>query len=285
MKSESPERVSVPSLLKFKASSQKRKLSALTAYDFSMAALIDRAGVDLILVGDSLGTVVQGLETTLPVTLDEIIYHSRCVARAVRRALLIGDMPFMSYQASTRKALESAGRLIKEGGVSAVKLEGGMNMAETIRRIVDVDIPVMGHIGLTPQSYHRMGGYRQQGRKHGKTSQAGSYERVLQDARAVEEAGAFALVIEGVPSELAAEITSTLSIPTIGIGAGPDCDGQILVSVDMLGLNTSSVPSFVKQFADLGSSLDKAVRTYINEVNNGVFPARRPASLVKVARS
>lgn len=284
MKDNSQERVTVPSLLKSKAAKSKRKLTALTAYDFTMARILDCAGVDLLLVGDSLGTVIQGLETTLPVTLDEVIYHARCVSRGVKRALVIGDMPFMSYQASVEKALESAGRLIKEGGVSAVKLEGGVPMADTIRRLSAVDIPVMGHIGLTPQSYHRMGGYKTQGRKHGTETQAGSYERILEDAKVVEEAGAFAFVIEGVPGELAAEITAKSSIPTIGIGAGPDCDGQILVTQDMLGMNQGELPSFVRKFAELGNEIASATTKYINEVQAGAFPVRRPA-LSKVARS
>ena len=283
MKDFSAQRVTVPALLQLKANSLKHKICALTAYDFSMASILDQAGIDILLVGDSLGTVIQGHATTLPVTLDEVIYHSRCVARGVRRALVVGDMPFMSYQSSIERALESAGRLVKEGGVGAVKLEGGVPMAETISRLAAIDIPVMGHIGLTPQSFHRMGGYKTQGLNHGDERKSGTYERILQDARAIEEAGAFAVVIEGVPGELAAEITSALSIPTIGIGAGPDCDGQILVTQDMLGMNLGHLPSFVRKFAELGKEIEQAVKLYHNEIQAGTFPLRRPA-LSKVAR-
>lgn len=274
-------RVTVPSLLERKSNraGQGAKICALTAYDFSMARLIDRAGIDIILIGDSLGTVIQGLETTIPVTLDEVIYHSRCVSRAVERALVVADMPFMTYQTSPEKALEAAGRLLKESGAAAVKLEGGLPMRDTIRRIVDVDIPVMGHVGLTPQSYHRMGGHRQQGRGHSNKDRpdAGSRERIMADARAVEEAGAFAVVLEGIPSDLAAEITAALQIPTIGIGAGPGCDGQILVVHDMLGMDSEFSPSFVKKYADLASVITGAAQQYIEEVQSSAFPAEAAA--------
>jgi 3-methyl-2-oxobutanoate hydroxymethyltransferase len=239
--------------------------SMLTAYDFAFSRIFDRAGIDVLLVGDSMGNVVQGQETTLPVTLDEVVYHSRMVARGAFRALVVGDMPFGSYQVSPEDALRSAIRLVKEGGVHSVKLEGGRNMSATIERIVGADIPVMGHVGLTPQSIHRMGGYRVQGRGEA------ARQRVIQDARAVEAAGAFSIVLEGVPADLAKEITGLLSIPTIGIGAGPDCDGQVLVMHDLLGLNDWT-PSFVKQYANLGSLASQAARRFAEEVANRKFP-------------
>ena len=270
--SPAPQRISVPYILHSKSARPAQKLVATTAYDFTTARLLDSCDVDIILIGDSLGSVVQGLETTLPVTLDEVIYHCRCVSRGVKRALLVGDMPFMSFQISPEKALEAAGRLLKEGGVSAVKVEGGVAISETIRRLVSVDIPVMGHIGLTPQSYHRMGGYTVQGKKAGSTEVAGTRDRVLADAHAVERAGAFACVLEGMPSDLAAEITETLSIPTIGIGAGAQCDGQILVSTDLLGMNPAFAPKFVKRYADLAGEITAAVSTYAAEVRAGKFP-------------
>lgn len=254
------------------------KITALTAYDYTTACLFDRAGVDIILVGDSVATVMQGHSTTLPVTLDEMIYHCKCVTAGVKRALVVGDMPFLSYQSSIEKGVESAGRLLKEGGASAVKLEGGVYMAATIEKLVQVDIPVVGHIGLTPQSFHRMGGHKQQGRTssshNAEVATAGSKERIIEDAIAVEEAGAFALVIEGVPAELGAEITSRVSIPTIGIGAGYGCDGQILVYSDMLGLNPDFCPSFVKQYVNLAEIITAAVKQYISEVESGVFPQK-----------
>jgi 3-methyl-2-oxobutanoate hydroxymethyltransferase len=242
------------------------RFSMLTAYDFSFARIFDEAGIDVLLVGDSLGNVVQGLENTLPVTLDEAIYHTRLVARAARRALVVGDMPFGSYQVSPEDAVRSAIRFVKEGGAHAVKLEGGPAVAPTIERIVAAEIPVMGHVGLTPQAVHRMGGYRVQGR-----SQAGA-ERVLEAALAVEAAGAFAVVLEGMPAPLAAEITRALRIPTIGIGAGPGCDGQVLVMHDLLGLSDWT-PSFVKQYANLGSLASQAARRFAEEVDTGKFPA------------
>lgn len=263
-------RITVPyiSQQKLRLNRQAKRISVLTAYDYSMAKIFDSAGIDMILVGDSLACVVQGLETTLPVTLDEMIYHCRCVARASQHALLVGDLPFMSYQTSIEKALESAGRIVKEGGVSAVKLEGGVHMADTIRRITQVDIPVIGHVGLTPQSFHKMGGHKVQGR----TSVPGAREKVLQDALAVEQAGAFAVVLEGVPAELASEITAKLDIPTIGIGAGVDCDGQVLVSSDMLGFSPDFKPKFLKCYAELEQVISIAVKRYIDEVQQGQFP-------------
>ncbi|MEN8181997.1 MAG: 3-methyl-2-oxobutanoate hydroxymethyltransferase [Myxococcota bacterium] len=242
------------------------RISMLTAYDFSFARIFDEAGIDVILVGDSLGNTVQGLDTTLPVTLDEAIYHTRLVARAARRALVVGDMPFGSYQISPEDAVRNAIRFVKEGGAHAVKLEGGCKAAAAIERIVTAEIPVMGHVGLTPQSVHRMGGFRVQGR-----GEAGR-RRVLEDARAVEEAGAFAVVLEGVPAPLAAEISGGLRIPTIGIGAGPGCDGQVLVMHDLLGLSDWT-PSFVKQYANLGALASQAARRFAEEVETGKFPS------------
>jgi len=239
--------------------------SMLTAYDHAFARIFDAAGVDVLLVGDSVANVVQGLDTTLPVTLDEMIYHTRLVARAAQRALVVADLPFGSYQGSPEQAVASAIRLVKEGGAQAVKLEGGVHAAEATARIVRASIPVMGHVGLTPQSVHEMGGYRVQGRG------AAGRARVLEDARAVEEAGAFAAVLEGMPVELAREITTSLGIPTIGIGAGVHCDGQVLVMHDLLGLNDWA-PSFVKQYADLGALASKAARAFAEDVANRKFP-------------
>jgi 3-methyl-2-oxobutanoate hydroxymethyltransferase len=234
----------------------------LTAYDYTMARLLDAAGVDGILVGDSLGMVVQGLPDSLPVTLDEMIYHTRLVARGVRRSLLVADLPFMSFQVSPQQALENAGRLVKEGGAHAVKLEGGVRSAATIAAIASADIPVMAHVGLTPQSVRRLGGFRVQRDE----------ARLLDDALAVEKAGAFAVVLECMPMETARRITAALQVPTIGIGAGAGCDGQILVTHDMLGLYDDLQPRFVKQFANLGQEIVHAVRDYCSEVREGKFP-------------
>jgi 3-methyl-2-oxobutanoate hydroxymethyltransferase len=239
------------------------RLTMLTAYDYTMARLLDAAGVDGLLVGDSLGMVVQGQEHSLTVTLDEVIYHTRCVARGVRRSLLVADMPFMSFQISPQQALETAGRLLKEGGARAVKIEGGSRSAASIAAIAAADIPVMGHIGLTPQSVHRFGGFRVQRDE----------VRLLEDAVATEKAGAFALVVECVPVDVAEKITAAVKIPTIGIGAGAGCDGQILVTHDMLGLFDDFRPRFVKQYADLGRDIIDAVETYCREVRDGGFPA------------
>jgi len=242
------------------------RIAMLTAYDFAFARIFDQGGIDVLLVGDSLGNVVQGHATTLPVTLDEMVYHTRLVTRGCRRALVVGDMPFGSYQVSPEDAVRSAIRFVKEGGAQAVKLEGGVAMAETIARITRAEIPVMGHVGLTPQAVHRMGGFRVQGRGADEAS------RVLADAEAVQQAGAFAVVLEGMPAELAAEITRKLEIPTIGIGAGPHCDGQVLVLHDMLGLNDWT-PSFVKQYADLGAATARAARAFAEDVAAQKFPA------------
>jgi len=262
------QKVTVPEIVKAKASG--RPIVALTAYDFPFARIADEAGVDLLLVGDSVGMVVQGYDNTLPVTMDEMVYHTRMVARGRRRALLVADLPFLSYQVSPVDAVANAGRLIKEGAAEAVKLEGGAAVAETIARIASVDIPVMGHIGLTPQSVHRMGGHKVQGRRRGQAP--GQRERLVDDALAVEDAGAFAIVLEGIPLDLAAEITERLAIPTIGIGAGPHCDGQILVLHDVLGLSERVSPRFAKRYADLWSAARGAVEAYAGEVRGNAFP-------------
>jgi 3-methyl-2-oxobutanoate hydroxymethyltransferase len=256
-------RVTVRSLAQRKRAGEK--ITMLTAYDFTFARIFDTAGIDLLLVGDSLGNVVQGCDTTLPVTLDEVVYHTRLVARGASRSLVVGDMPFGTYQVGPEDAVRSAIRLVKEGGAHAVKLEGGEEVVPAIQRIVAAQIPVMGHVGLTPQSVHKMGGLRVQGR--GPKGRA----RIVEAARAVEAAGAFAVVLEGIPSDLAAEITGELRIPTIGIGAGVHCDGQVLVMHDLLGLSDWS-PSFVKQYANLGALTSQAARAFAEEVANAKFP-------------
>ncbi len=258
------ERITINDFLKKKEAG--RKLSLLTAYDFPFARILDEAGLDAILVGDSLSMVVQGLENTLPVTMDEMVYHTRMVARAARKAMVIGDMPFMSYQTSVEEAVRNAGRFLKEGGAQAVKMEGGSEVAEKIKAMVRADIPVMAHIGLTPQAIHRMGGYSVQGR----TEEA--QQRLLEEARILQEAGAFSLVLEAIPMELAKKITENLTIPTIGIGAGPHCDGQILVLHDILGLFERFVPRFVKRYANLKEDALDAVKKYKEEVESGEFP-------------
>lgn len=242
------------------------KIAVLTAYDYPLARLMDLAGIDMILVGDSVGSVVSGYDTTLPVTMEEMLYHSRAVARAKPVALVVTDMPFLSYQVDLGEARRNAGRLVKEGGAEAVKLEGGENVADTIRAIVAMDVPVVGHIGLTPQSIHRMGGYRVQGKAEEQARQ------LLADARAVEEAGAFAIVLEGIPASLAQRITEAVGIPTIGIGAGVHCDGQVLVIHDLLGLCEKYSPKFVKRYADVSGIISQGIADYIREVKAGSFP-------------
>ena len=259
-------RVTVPDLLRWK--SEGRRISMITAYDVTFARLVDEAGVDVILVGDSVGMVVQGTDTTIPVELEDMAYHVRSVARARTKALVVGDLPFGSYQISPEQGVESSIALMK-AGAQCVKLEGGVPMADTIAAITRVDIPVIGHIGLTPQSYHRMGGFRIQGRADG--FEAGGRERILEDAHAVEQSGACAVVIEGVPMDLAAEITAKVSIPTIGIGAGPSCDGQVLVLNDVIGLSDSAY-RFVKAYADVRTPIVEAVRSYVGEVLDGSWP-------------
>jgi 3-methyl-2-oxobutanoate hydroxymethyltransferase len=256
-------KVTVPDL---RARKSGEKIAMVTAYDFTMARLVDEAGVDMVLVGDSLGMVVQGLSTTIPVTLEEMAYHCRAVARGLARAHLVGDLPFMSYQVSPAQAVESAGKLMKEGACESVKLEGGQEIAEHVHRIVRAGIPVVGHVGLTPQSVHALGGFKVQGRGEGA-------EKVLADALALEQAGAFAIVLEAVPPDLAAEITSAVSVPTIGIGAGADCDGQVLVCTDLLGLSRGHQPKFAKRFTNLGEQAVEAIGTYVAQVRSGAFPA------------
>jgi 3-methyl-2-oxobutanoate hydroxymethyltransferase len=242
------------------------KIAMVTAYDATMAKLLEAGGADVLLVGDSLGMVVQGHGNTLPVTLDEMCYHGRAVSRAALHAHVMGDLPFMSYQASPEQAVQAAGKLLKEGGCESVKLEGGRDFAEHVRRIVSCGIPVMAHIGLTPQSVHAFGGFRVQGRG------AEAAERLLEDARILEQAGAFALLLEGIPSELGARITSEVQIPTVGIGAGPGCDGQVLVCYDLLGMYPDLRPRFVKCFAEVGETIIQATRAYVSEVQGGAFP-------------
>lgn len=245
---------------------QKRKgqiLSMLTAYDFQTARILDDSGVDGILVGDTLGMVVQGKSSTVPVTLDEMIYHAEIVCRAVTRALVVVDMPFLSYQVSPQQALQNAGRILKETGASAVKLEGGVIQAETIEALTRADIPVMGHVGMQPQSFHMLGGMGRIQRDE---------KRLMQDAKAVEKSGAFAIVLELIPQSVAKVITAELSIPTIGIGAGPHCDGQVLVTNDMLGMTQGFEPKFLKRYANLDAEIRNAVTEYIDEVRGGQFP-------------
>lgn len=256
--------VTVPTILGRKNSG--KKIAALTAYDYSFAKLLDTTSIDILLVGDSLGMVSQGHENTLSVTIEDVIYHTRSVKRGAHRALVVGDMPFMSYQVSVEQAVTNAGRLIQEGGAAAVKLEGGTRMADRIHAIVQAGIPVMGHIGLTPQSVHQFGGYKVQGKNFMDSKQ------IKQDAKELQKAGAFSLVLEGIPGELAAEITQDLDVPTIGIGAGSKCDGQILVLHDLLGLNTDFVPKFVKRYAQLSDVVQSAVAEFVDEVHSETFP-------------
>lgn len=258
------DKITVPHIVKMKQRGEM--ITCLTAYDYSFARILDEAGVELLLVGDSLGCVVQGNHNTLAVTVDEMVYHTRLVVRGRKRALVIGDMPFLSYQVSKEHALANAGRFLQEGGAEAVKLEGGVHLKEIIAAIVRAGIPVMGHIGLTPQSLHQFGGYKIQGKDSARR------EMLLRDALAVEEAGAFSVVLEGMPLDLAREITGRLTIPTIGIGAGSHCDGQVLVVHDMLGLFDDFRPKFVKQYADLKSVMTGAVKDFIRDVKERKFP-------------
>jgi 3-methyl-2-oxobutanoate hydroxymethyltransferase len=267
-------KITVPDILRRKrhpaqssSPTNQNRITCLTAYDFPTARLLDESGVDIILVGDSLGMVVLGYENTLPVTLDEILYHTRAVRRGVRHALLVADMPYGSYHAGANDAVANALRLVKEGGAEAVKLEGGERRLEVISRMVEAEIPVMGHVGLTPQSVNAFGGFRVQGRT------ADTAEQLLRDARAVEAAGAFSIVLESVPRELAATITRELRIPTIGIGAGPDCDGQVLVFHDLVGLTAGPTPRFARHYAELGEEARRAVREYCGDVRAGNFPS------------
>jgi len=256
------EKVTVPI---FKERKGKEKLTMLTSYDYAFASIVDQAGIDSILVGDSVGNTVLGYTSTIPVTVEEMIHHTKAVTRGAQKALIIIDMPFMSYHESIEQAKRNAGRMIKESGADAVKLEGGVRMKEVIKALVDIEIPVMGHIGLTPQSINRMGTYKVQGK--GKEA-----EGLIRDAKAVEEGGAFAVVLECVPRKLAKEITEMLTIPTIGIGAGPDCDGQVLVIHDLLGLFGGFRPKFVKKYLNMREQIDSAIKNYIEEVRSGSFP-------------
>jgi 3-methyl-2-oxobutanoate hydroxymethyltransferase len=257
-------RVTIPTLRSMKARGEK--IVMLTAYDATFARLLDESQVDILLIGDSLGMVIQGAATTLPVTLDDIIYHSRAVARGASRAQIVGDMPFMSFQGSQDTAVENAGRLVKEGGCHAVKLEGGAEHAPLVSRLVRAGVPVMAHIGLMPQSVHQMGGFKVQGRGEGEADQ------MVADALAMEAAGAYSIVLEGIPTEVAERITAAISIPTIGIGAGPHCDGQVLVIYDLLGMDESFKPKFVRRYEHLGQRIREAVGAYVDDVRAGAFP-------------
>jgi 3-methyl-2-oxobutanoate hydroxymethyltransferase len=242
------------------------KITMVTAYDYPSARICDAAGVEILLIGDSLGMVVQGHETTLPVTVDDIVYHAKMVSRAKTRALVVADMPFLSYQTSPADAVRNAGRMIKEGGAQAVKIEGGREFLNTVGALTDASIPVMGHVGLTPQSVHRFGGFRVQG----KTREA--RRRLVEDASLLERAGCFSIVLEGMPFELAGEITASLTIPTIGIGAGPQCDGQVLVFHDLLGIEEGASPKFVKRYAQIRDAMIEAIASFRREVRSGAFP-------------
>ena len=266
-------KVTVPDILNWKShpatelTQTRRRITCLTAYDYPTARLLDDAGVDILLVGDSLGMVVLGYDNTLPVTLEEMLHHTRAVRRGVRRALLVADMPYGSYHGEVAESVRNAVRFVKEAGAEAVKVEGGERRLELIVRLVEAEIPVMGHIGLTPQSLHAMGGFRVQGKT------PDSAEQLLRDARAVEAAGAFSIVLESVPRELAACFTQQLRIPTIGIGAGPECDGQVLVFHDLMGLTAGNVPKFARRYANLAEEIARAASEYCDDVRSGRFPA------------
>jgi 3-methyl-2-oxobutanoate hydroxymethyltransferase len=258
-------KITINDLLKKK--NEHKRITMLTAYDYPFAKIVDEAGIDVILVGDSVGMVVQGLDNTLPVTMDEMVYHTKMVSRAVHNAMVIGDLPFMSYQASVEDGVRNAGRFLKEAGASAVKIEGASEVPAHIRAMAKSDIPVMAHIGLTPQSIHRMGGYKVQG----KTEEAA--QRLIEEAHIAEEAGAFAIVLEAIPMDIAKKITEGLSIPTIGIGAGPHCDGQVLVLHDVLGLFERFLPKFAKRYVNLKEEASNAVKLFRVEVEQGMFPS------------
>jgi 3-methyl-2-oxobutanoate hydroxymethyltransferase len=258
-------KITIQDLLKKKK--DKKKITMLTAYDYPFARIIDEAGIDAIIVGDSLGMVVQGLENTLPVTMDDMIYHTKIVSRAVKNAMVIGDLPFMSYQASVEDAVRNAGRFLKEASASGVKIEGGAEVANHIRAMTRSDIPVMAHIGLTPQSIHRMGGYKIQGRTEE------SAKKLIEEAHIAEDAGAFSLLLEAIPMGLAKRITEEISILTIGIGAGPYCDGQVLVLHDVIGLFERFLPKFAKRYVSLRDEVLKAIKSYKEEVEKGIFPS------------
>ncbi len=262
-----PKKIWAPHLKDMKQRGEK--IAMLTAYDASMARLLDLAGIDVILVGDSVGMVLLGYETTLPVTLDAMVHHTRAVSRGVERALIVADMPFLTYRTGFSDAIRNAGRLLQEGGANAVKIEGGRGVVETAGGLVEAGIPVMGHLGLGPQAVNQTGGFRRQA----KSKEEG--RRLIADAKALEQAGVFAIVLESIPEDLAESASSEISIPTIGIGAGPHCDGQVLVSHDVLGLTGDSAPSFAKQYAQLGDVIVQAAKTYAQEVREGRFPSRQ----------
>jgi len=260
-----PDKVTTRTVVDFKRKGEK--ISMITAYDFTMARIVDYAGIDVILVGDSASNVMAGHETTLPITLDQMIYHTSCVVRGVDRALVVADLPFMSYQVTVKEALISAGRMMKDAGAHAVKLEGGAPVAETIRRIVDAGIPVMGHLGLTPQSIYKFGTYKVRAKEEAEA------EQLINDALALQQAGCFALVLEKIPSGLARKVTEMLDIPTIGIGAGSACDGQVLVVHDMLGLTRDFHPRFIRRYANMFDDMTQAISTYVQDVKSGDFPS------------
>lgn len=259
--------ITAPELIAMKARGEK--ISVLTAYDYAWGRLIDDAGIDVALVGDSLGMVVLGYEDTLAVTMEDMVRHTAAVARGAKRALVVGDMPFLSYQISEDEAVRNAGRLIQEGNAGAVKLEGGSHMASTVRRIVDIGIPVVGHIGMTPQSVHQYGGFKKQGKD------AANAARIKNDAMTLQDAGVCAIVLEAIPADLAESITNSIHVPTIGIGAGPECDGQVLVGHDMLGMYDRGVPSYVKQYCNLWNTTLEAFKAYNEEVKASRFPERK----------
>jgi 3-methyl-2-oxobutanoate hydroxymethyltransferase len=264
------EKITVPELLQRKSSaadSTKKKITCLTAYDYPTARLVDEAGVDVVLVGDSVAMVMLGYDSTLPLTIEESLHHTKAARRGVHHALLVADMPYGTYHGDIHESVKNGMRFVKEAGAEAVKIEGGERRLELIARLTEAEIPVMGHVGLTPQSVNAMGGYRVQGKT------PGTADQLLRDARSVETAGAFAIVLEGIPRELAAEITREVRIPTIGIGAGPDCDGQILVLHDLLGLTFSEAPKFARRYANLGEAISRAVKEYCADVTEGSFPS------------
>jgi 3-methyl-2-oxobutanoate hydroxymethyltransferase len=259
-----PAKITTQTIVNMKA--QGQKISMLTAYDYTMARIIDQAGIEAILVGDSASNVMAGYDTTVPMTLDHMIYHASCVVRGVETALVIADLPFMSYQVTPKEALISAGRMMKEAGVHAVKLEGGKTVVKTVRKIVEAGIPVMGHLGLTPQSIYKFGTYKV------RATDSEEAQQLIEDAKSLEAAGCFGIVLEKIPAELAQKVTEEISIPTIGIGAGNDCDGQVLVGHDMLGLNKEFKPRFLRRYADIDTDMTEAVQHYIRDVKSGDFP-------------
>ncbi len=262
--SDRPKKVTTQTVVEMKERGEK--ISMLTAYDFTMARIVDQAGIDVILVGDSASNVMAGHETTVPMTMDHMIYHASCVVRGVDTALVIADLPFMSYQVTSEEALVNAGRLMKEAGVHGVKLEGGKSVVKTVSKIVEAGIPVMGHLGLTPQSIYKFGTYKVRATENSEA------EQLIEDAKHLEEAGCFSIVLEKIPAELAAKVTAELSIPTIGIGAGAKCDGQVLVTHDMLGLNKEFKPRFLRRYDDMHSSMTNAVQQYISDIKTRDFP-------------